>query len=372
MAPDRLWFEVNEIEKLDSPALIVFPSRVKRNIETAISMVGDVSLLRPHAKTNKSPDVARLMLDAGIKKFKCATIAEAEMLGQCGAPDVLLSYQPIGPKVHRFIAVIKKYPATSYSCLVDNAAAAEFMAAAFAAAGITVNVFLDLNIGQNRTGIVPGAAAAELYKLCSQLKGMRILGLHAYDGHMRASDLAERTAQCEAAFAPVRSMQEKLIAEGFPLPIIVAGGSPSFPIHAKRGNVECSPGTFVYWDKGYSDLCPEQDFLPAAVLVSRVISLPSNSKICIDLGHKSVSAENEITRRVFFPQAPGLVPLGQSEEHLVLEAEEGHAFHIGDVLYGIPFHVCPTVALYERAITIEDGAVTGEWMNEARDRRIGC
>src|SRR5688572_8131849 len=149
--------------------------------------------------------------------------------------------------------------------------------------------------------------------------------------------------------------------EGFS-PVIIAGGSPTFSIHCKRKEVECSPGTFVFWDKGYSDLCPEQPFEPAAVLVTRVISLPDATRICLDLGHKSVAAENEIGNRVFFPEASSLRPTGQSEEHLVLEAGAGHSFKVGDVLYGIPFHVCPTIALYERAITIENGKISGEWM----------
>ena len=85
------WFEIKNIDELDSPALVVFPDRVKHNIQLAIDMVGDVSRLRPHIKTNKSPDVAKLMLKAGITKYKCATIAEAEMLAQCNGPDVLLA-----------------------------------------------------------------------------------------------------------------------------------------------------------------------------------------------------------------------------------------------------------------------------------------
>ena len=98
--------------------------------------------------------------------------------------------------------------------------------------------------------------------------------------------------------------------------------------------------------------------------------MPSTNKFCTDLGHKSVAAENEITRRVFFLNATGLRPVGQSEEHLVLEAKEDNSFQVGDVFYGLPYHVCPTVALYDSVYTIENGKVTGEWKNVARDRKI--
>ena len=359
------WFEIKNINELDSPVLVVFPERVKHNIKLAIEMIGDADRLRPHIKTNKSPDVAGLMLKAGITKFKCATIAEAEMLAQCNAPDVLLAYQPLGPKLDRFISLIKKYPAIKLSCLTDNVDAATEQASAFKSNNLNVSVFIDLNVGMNRTGISPGERAIELADHCSSLKGISLAGLHAYDGHIRDVDFEMKKQKCDQAFAAVEKLNEKL-----KLPIIIMGGSPAFSVHCKRKNIECSPGTFVYWDKGYSDLCPEQGFLPAAVLVTRVISLPTENKICTDLGHKSVAAENEISKRVFFLNAEGLKPVGQSEEHLVLETNEDHSFRVGDIFYGLPYHVCPTVALYERVFTVENGKVTGEWRNVSRDRKI--
>lgn len=370
MTATRQWFQIDDIDKLDTPALVIFPERVRHNIKTAINMVGDVTRLRPHVKTNKSAEAIGLMMDAGITQFKCATIAEAELLGICGATDALLAYQPLGPKLQRFIEVVKRYPETNYSCLTDNKDAATEQAAAFNKAGLSVPVYIDLNIGMNRTGIAPGPAAIELYKKIASLKGISNAGLHAYDGHLRSSDIIERTRQCNEGFKPVEEMAGTLESLGLPVPNIIAGGSPAFPIHANRKKVQCSPGTFIYWDKGYTDLCPEQAFLPAAVLVTRVVSLPAAGKITTDLGHKSVAAENEITRRIFLLNADNLTPVGQSEEHLVLDAPTNHHYQPGDVFYGLPFHVCPTIALYERAFTIEKGKITGEWKNLARERII--
>jgi D-serine deaminase-like pyridoxal phosphate-dependent protein len=368
------WFSIDGIDSIDSPALVVFPERVKHNIQLAIDMVGDVSCLRPHIKTNKSPDVAKLMLHAGITKFKCATIAEAEMLAQCNAPDVLLAYQPLGPKLNRFVSLVKKYPATKFSCLTDNSSAADEQSSVFNSNGLTVPVFIDLNTGMNRTGIAPGKVAIELAGHCRQLKGIALAGLHAYDGHLRDIDFEIKKQKCDNAFDPVLSLNAEL-----KLTTIIAGGSPSFSVHCKRQNIECSPGTFVYWDKNYSDLCPEQKFLPAAVLLTRVISIPAPNKLCLDLGHKSVAAENEIGKRVYFLNAPELKPISHSEEHLVVEASGRSDYKTGDVLYVLPYHICPTVALYEKVFTAENarpddpagrGKVTGEWKNSARDRKI--
>lgn len=368
---------IENIGELDSPALVIDKAQVGQNIANAMRMVGDPGRLRPHVKTNKSPDATKLLLAAGITKFKCATIAEAEMLGQCGAPDVLLAYQPVGPKVERFVALIKNYPNTRYSCLVDDMAAAKYMAAMRKLGGNSklppnsdaLPVFIDVNIGQNRTGIAP-AKVLELYKLCAALDGIKPVGLQAYDGHIRDVNYGKRTNECEEAFKPIEQLKDEIIAAGFDAPIIIAGGSPTFPIHAQRPDVECSPGTFIYWDKGYSDLCPEQPFQPAAWLVTRVISKPDDTKICLDLGHKSVAAENDITKRIFFPDHPTLIPIGQSEEHLVLEAGENHGLQVGDTLIGIPYHICPTVALYEKVYVIENNRVSGEWPITARTRSI--
>jgi D-serine deaminase-like pyridoxal phosphate-dependent protein len=364
------WYSINNINILDSPSLVVYPKRVDENIHHMVSMIDDVSRLRPHIKTHKTAEGIKMMLAAGIRKFKCATIAEAELLGLCEVPDVVLAYQPHGPKVERFIKVIQAFPKTSYACLTDNKASAEKMAASFSANNLTVPVYIDLNVGMNRSGIAPGETVIELYRFCSTLNGIKPVGLHAYDGHHRNPDFAQRTIDCDKGFEPVTALQKRITELGLTAPVIIAGGSPTFPIHARRPVVECSPGTCIFWDKGYSDLCPEQPFEPAALLVTRVVSLPTATLICLDLGHKSVAAENEITRRVFFPGAQELIPVGQSEEHLVMEAPEGHSYKPGDVLYGIPYHICPTVALYDRLITVENGEVTGEWKVLARDRSI--
>jgi D-serine deaminase-like pyridoxal phosphate-dependent protein len=308
------------------------------------------------------------MLDAGIHKFKCATIAEAEMLAMISAPDVLLAYQPVGPKLERFTALIKKYTSTQFSCLVDNEEAALQISGAGALQNIIIPVYIDLNIGMNRTGISP-TNALDFYFFCKGLKNISIQGLHAYDGHLRDEDILSRTDKCNEAFEPVTKLRKELIKENAEIKII-AGGSPTFPVHAKREHVECSPGTFIYWDRHYLQTCREQPFIPAALVLARIISFPAPGKICIDLGHKSVAAENDIHNRVHFINAPGLKFTGQSEEHLVADVPDDHSWRTGDILYGIPFHICPTVALYERGLVAEGNRVVDEWKTIARDRKI--
>ena len=364
------WYLIQNIDTVDSPSLIIYEERVVENIRLLTSMIEDVKRLRPHVKTHKAKEAALLMMEAGITKFKCATIAEAEMLALANAHDVLLAYQPVGPKLHRFITLIGKYPATTFSCLVDNYNAAKTIAETAIENHVEISVYIDLNVGMNRTGLAPGKDAVGLYKECLSLRGINPIGLHAYDGHIRTMDFEQRTEECNAVFRLVEDTQKELDDSGFAKPVIIAGGSPTFPIHAKRKNIECSPGTFIYWDAGYQRICPEQPFHPAALVVSRVISLPAKNILCLDLGHKSIAAENELANRVRFLNAPDLKFVGQSEEHLVAEAPEGHSYKLGDVFYGLPVHICPTVALYDRASIVNNHLVKKEWKTIARDRKI--
>ena len=363
------WYNVTNIGDIDSPALVIYKERVQHNIALAIKTVSDVSKLRPHVKTHKSEETTLLMMEAGITKFKCATIAEAEMLGSCGASDVLLAYQPVGPKISRFISLVRKFAGTRFSCLVDNIASASEISNSAVASDITVNTFIDVNIGMNRTGVLPQEAFT-LYERCGLLQGLQIIGLHGYDGHINDSGVELRTQRANAAYQLLENAKDEMIAAGSKKPTVVIGGSPTFPIHAKRKDVECSPGTFIYWDYSYNQLFQDMKFLPAALVISRVVSVVNDTTLCLDLGHKSIAAENALQHRVHFLNAPALQFVSQSEEHLVVEVTANHTYKMGDVFYGLPFHVCPTCALYDSAAVIEQGYVKKEWRMRARDRSI--
>ena len=328
----------------------------------------NVAHLRPHVKTNKINEVCKMMLDAGITKFKCATIAEAEMLAMIEAPDVLLSYQPVGPKANRLAALAEKYPLTHFSCLIDNSGAAENLSNVFEDKNISLDVYIDINNGMNRTGIEP-LDAIVLFEFVTKLPAIKVVGLHAYDGHIRDTDVALRKEHTDEAFNKITELAEAIEGLSNKMMKIVVGGSPTFPIHAKRENVECSPGTFVFWDWGYKHTMPDEPFDYAALVITRIISIVDEQTITTDLGHKSVAAENPFPR-VHFLNAPDAVPVSQSEEHLVAKVPDSSLYKIGDVFYGVPVHICPTVALYERAIVIENNFAVDEWKVVARDRKI--
>ncbi|HRQ50753.1 MAG TPA: D-TA family PLP-dependent enzyme, partial [Agriterribacter sp.] len=338
--PAAEWYCVDNIDHADSPALLLYKERIIGNIRLIKNMVTDVHMLRPHVKTNKIAEVCSLMLADGISKFKCVTIAEAEMLAITGAPDVLLAYQPVGPKAERFANLIKAYPGTHFACLTDNEVAAAHINRVAEAHSIVIHIFIDLNTGMNRTGIV-SAKALPLAELILSLKNIKLAGLHGYDGHIRDTDTIIRQQKSDEGFRQVAALHEK-IAEKYERSLkIVMGGTPTFPTHAGRQNVECSPGTFIFTDWGYKHAFPDEPFEFAALVITRVISIIDEHTICTDLGHKAVAAENPLPR-VHFLNAPDAVPTGQSEEHLVLRVPDTTAYSTGDVLYGVPVHICPT------------------------------
>jgi len=190
-----------------------------------------------------------------------------------------------------------------------------------------------------------------------------------YDGHIHESDLAARTAQCDAEFLPVQAMIDDLRKAGLPLPAVVAGGSPTFPIHARRPGIKLSPGTPLLWDAGYGAAYADLDFLVAAVLVGRVVSKPAPGLVCLDLGTKAVASEMP-QPRLSLLNVDDYRIAGHNEEHLVIAVADADRYHPGFVAYGVPTHICPTVARYESAAVIERGRCTGEWPIAARNRRI--
>ncbi|MBI3876182.1 MAG: D-TA family PLP-dependent enzyme [Verrucomicrobia bacterium] len=332
-----------------------------------IAIAGSPARLRPHMKTHKLPEVIRLQLDTGVTKFKCATIAEAEMVAQCGAPDVMLAYPPLGPNVRRLIQLARQYPRTRFSAIADDEGVLRKLSEMFHVAGLVLEVLLDLDPGMHRTGVEPGPRAFELYQLICKLPGLRADGLHVYDGHLAMSDLAERTAKCDAIFDAVKNFKQQLEAVGLPVPRVVAGGTPTFPIHAKRDWVECSPGTLVFWDAGYGTKLPDMDFLHAALVLTRVVSRPGVNRLCLDLGHKAIAAENPHPRVMLLGLEDAKAVM-HSEEHLVVETPRANEFAVGTPVYGIPWHICPTVALHSQAVVVRNGRAEAKWQVVARER----
>jgi len=364
-----LWYVINNAGDVPSPALLIYPDRIEYNIREMISVAGDVDLIRPHVKTHKMAGIIRLQMKYGIYKFKCATIAEAEMIAGCGASDILLAYQPVGPNIDRFFHLKHKFPDIKISCIADSEEVIRQLSETARIKGIETHIWLDINNGMNRTGVAPGEDAARLYKLITDLPMLRAEGLHVYDGHIHEKDFSVRQRMCNDAFAPVINLIDELKKLSNSPLIVVAGGTPTFPVHAGRCGVETSPGTLLLWDYGYSTSFSEMNFLHAAVLLMRIISKPCDNLICLDLGHKAIASEMP-QPRIKILGLDNYKIISHNEEHIVICTAEAVNMKIGDVLYGIPYHICPTVDRYDFVTVVKEGKASEQWNIEARRRKI--
>ncbi|GAB5553046.1 MAG: D-TA family PLP-dependent enzyme [Saprospiraceae bacterium] len=352
-------YQIKNLDRVLSPALIFYPERIKRNIQQMIKVAGSPDRLRPHIKTFKCKEVVQMQLTAGIHRFKCASLQEARLLAEIKVKDVLIAYPLSGPAQLDFLKLQKSFPQTQFSVLIDHPDQVQEWKQH---PGPAIPVFIDLNVGMYRTGISP-ASAKKLYHTLNEKFDFK--GWHAYDGHLHAKNLLARKEEVDAAFREVEKLLNSFKNHQFE---IICGGSISFPIHAQYPERTLSPGTTLLWDQGYTSSFPDLKFDIAATVLCRVISKPQDDLLCLDLGHKAVASEMK-EMPVYFQQIPDATVTMLSEEHLVVRTESAAHFKIGDALYGFPWHICPTVALHESALIVEDQIIVGEWQISARKRK---
>jgi len=358
--------------RIVSPSLLFYRDVIVRNIARTMELAGSPQRLRPHVKTHKTREIARLWIAAGVTKHKCATIAEAELLATSGAAEVLIAYPMVGPNCERVARLATKIPETRFGVTVDHPKPLRELQLALARSGRTVDAFLDVNCGMNRTGIAAGPAAEELYRQLAAVSCLLPAGLHVYDGHNNKESLDDRTAMGRDALGPVLEMRQRLIKSGLPVDRMVIGGTPSFPVHAKLDlpGVECSPGTLSLHDFNYNTRYGELGITPAALLLTRIVDKPTPDRITLDLGSKAVSAGQPVEKRCTLLNVRDATIVMQSEEHLAVRTPEAESFEPGDVVYAMPAHVCPTVALHRQALVVVNGEVVERWDIVGRDREL--
>jgi D-serine deaminase-like pyridoxal phosphate-dependent protein len=363
-------YEIHDTSSIYSPALVFYKEAIRSNLSVLLEMAGDPNRLRPHVKTHKTREIVRMELALGIRKHKCATLAEAEMLADCGVEDVLLAYNLVGPNCRRMAQLATKYPRCLFSVLADHPVAVQALSHAMADVGRAVEVLLDVDVGQHRTGIAPGPEAVALYGSLQTLPGLAPGGLHVYDGHHHQESPAERAAAVRRQMEPVLRLRDTLLKEGLPVPRMVVGGTPTFPAYAmmELPGLECAPGTSVLHDAGYSRFPDLAKFTPAAILYSRVMSKPAGRRLTLDLGYKALASDPPAGKRCALLNVPEYEPVLQNEEHFVIETPLADRFQPGDEVYAVPTHVCPTCAVHRQAYVVEDHRVTETWDIAARDR----
>ncbi len=364
------WYEIKNVDTVDSPSIALYIDHLEYNIKEMLSLVdGDTTRLMPHIKTNKMPKVMERLLDAGISNFKGSTIAEAEIAAEAGANFVLIAHQLVGPKVDRFLELTTHFPSTRFATLIDAVPTARLLNEKAKVKGLIIPIYIDINNGMNRSGIKIGKELDALIASLDGCKSLQFEGFHVYDGHLRDPNFSERNQKIEEGLESVTDYFNAL-KNSRPSLRMICGGTPSFTSHRMEENRITSPGTCVLWDWGYGEKLTEQNFKHAALVVTRVISKPTEGIVTVDMGHKCVAAENPIDKRIQFLNLKGYELLSQSEEHGVIKVADWNALNIGDVLYGIPYHICPTINLHDEVSVIKNGKKTDTWEITARKRKL--
>jgi D-serine deaminase-like pyridoxal phosphate-dependent protein len=353
-------------EDLESPALIYYEDIIEENIKEAIAMAGSAERMWPHVKTYKTAAVVRMLMEQGVGRFKCATIAEAEMCAQCGAKDILVSYPLVGPAIRRFIRLQQYYTSSKFWAIGDNHEQISLLGLCAMKADFSVPFLIDVNSGMNRTGV----AFEELEDFCTRaasFPGLTLKGFHCYDGHMGISNSGEREKAVLEETIKLAEIRAALEAKGLELPVLVLGGTPTFPFHVRNKDAFLSPGTFFIQDHGYEDKYKDLCFTPGAAILTRVISRPREDLFTLDLGYKAISPDHE--DRGIIVDLSEAKPVGHSEEHWVFRME-GSCPDVGTILYVIPTHICPTSALYPGVSVVRGRKLVNYWEINARNRKI--
>ena len=229
-------YELRETEAIISPSLIYYEEIIRDNIKKAIGTAGSPERLWPHVKSHKSMDMVKMQMEYGITKFKTATVAEAEMAAEAGAEKVILAYPLIGPNMERLVKLAKAYPDTVFYGVEDDRNQFEALSRVCVEQGIVLPMLVDVNMGMNRTG-VPIEQLEELYRFASALPGLRLCGMHCYDGNHNNRDAALRLAQVDDTDKKVADIMERLVREEplhFHAMQAVPGGICPRALHSSR------------------------------------------------------------------------------------------------------------------------------------------
>jgi D-serine deaminase-like pyridoxal phosphate-dependent protein len=367
-------YTVSSIEDVMTPALVVYPEFIASNIERTVSLLGgDADRWRVHIKTAKLGYTLRMMIERGVRNFKCATTLELLVACQCGAADVLLAYPSIGANARRAREIAEQFPQVRVSVLVENAEQLQQWH------GSKLGIFIDINPGMNRTGIDEGHGA-EVFDLAKAIvaSGPEFRGVHYYDGHRRETDERVRTIAAHHGYTRLIEIVSEIECIGIRVPEVITAGTPTLPSSLSfegfrnRGFLHrVSPGTIVYCDaSSLAQLPAEYGYRPAVLVLARVVSHPRVGIVTCDGGHKSVSADSGVPTCVVMGHS-GLTPLSPSEEHLPLQVLEGTVGPaVGEALYLLPRHVCTTVNNFNDALVVRNGEIAAVENVTARGREM--
>ena len=357
---------------IETPAILIDARRLGRNIERMARAAREMGVaLRPHFKTHKTIEIARLQLEAGAVGITCAKTTEARVLVEAGVPDVFVAYQVVGPAtVARLLELSRR---AQLSVGVDDRAQAKPLSEAFAGEGRRLPVLIEVDTGLGRCGLRPGEPVLALARLLSDLPGLELQGVFTHEGHVHsARDQAQLADMARAAGRAMMTTAQLIRAHGLPCEVVSVGTTPAALITPTvAGVTEMRPGSYVFYDRCHLRTWSATEEDLALSVLATVVSRPVPERVVIDAGTKVFSSDHVAMRFDTFGLVRGHPDWGfvrANEEHGVLEVPAEAEVAVGDTVEVFPNHNCPVMNLADEAHVVRDEEVVARWPVAAR----GC
>lgn len=358
---------VATLEQIDTPALLVDAICYEQNIKSCLEyFVGTGVTVRPHLKTAKSPVIAKHLLAAGARGVCVAKLSEAEVMAAHGITDILITTEIVGAvKVRRLLELVSQH--LEVKTVVDSMAGASAINAVVGELGVRIKVLLDVNVGQDRCGVEPEAAATFAQNL-EQFPNLELIGVQGYEGHLQhVRDPQKRRVQARAAMESLASAVISIRDLGIAVPIVTTGGTGTGMFCAQHPIVtEVQPGSFIFMDSDYL-ATGGLPYASALTVLATVISAPSSDRVVIDAGNKSLSMDSGFAEP---KDLPGWSYEPAGDEHGILTRAAGveTRLKVGDRVALIPSHIDTTVNLHDTYHVLRDGRLEAQWPILARGK----
>ena len=353
-----------QVFDIDTPALVIDLDRVESNIQAMASLAREGGVrLRPHTKTHKMPEIARLQVDAGASGITCATLGEAEVMADAGFDDILIAFPVYGEQKLARLQALRTKARVQVS--LDSVEVALGLGALGVATGESVEVFVEVDTGLHRMGLAPGDATVQLVTRLAEIDGITIVGLLTHAGHSYGvENPVERTALVSAEVQDLLSTRQRLGERGIVLHEVSVGSTPTVGEEMRRSGVtEVRPGTYVFNDTTMIRHGVATQATCAAHIVATVVSRPSADRFVIDAGTKCLTSDG--VGQAGWIQFAGRDDLSMefvNEEHGVgrIDLARATSLSIGDKVLLIPSHACPVINLFDHAVSTRGERVVGQ------------
>ncbi len=360
----------DDLQDVDTPALMIDLDAFEANVAKLAKTVADFGVrLRAHSKTHKCPEIALRQIAAGAIGICCQKVGEAEAMVAGGVPDVLVTNQIWGERKLKRLAALAHD--ARIGVLVDDAQNVRDLGQTAREAGVTLDVYVEIDVGAGRCGIEPGAPAVQLAKAVIEEDGLRFAGLQAYHGsaqHIRTAN--ERGAAIGAACDKVRATLTAMEDAGIDVPIVTGAGTGSFHFEAASGlyqEMQC--GSYIFMDADYAQNMdqrgdPFTEFRHSLYVLVTVMSATKPGRAVVDAGHKALGNDQGMP---WVADIPGARYQGPSDDHgtLILD-DAARGVMLGEKIRLIPGHCDPTVNLYDWFVVVQGGRVVDLWEISAR------